>query len=135
MKLVAQTLIAALLLSTATLASTATRIPTAPTKPTETTNSFKAAVFPSSTPTKLNVFVEREPGKPMTIRLKDEKGALLAEQPVNKKKGSFRIKFDLSDLEDGAYTVEIASGNDVTVHGVTLSTKPVESATRTISLN
>ena len=135
MKTIAQTLIAALLLSTATLASTATRIPTAPTKPTATTNSFKAAVFPSSTPAKLNVCVEREPGKPITVRLKDEKGVLLAEQPVSKKKGSFRFQFDLSALEDGAYTVEIASGNDVTVHGVTLSTKPVESATRTISLN
>ncbi|AKD57686.1 hypothetical protein [Spirosoma radiotolerans] len=134
MKIFAQTLIAALLLSTVTLASTATRVPTVPTKPT-TTNSFKAAVFPSSTPGKLNVFVGREPGKPITVRLKDEKGELLAEQPVSKNKGSFRFQFDLSALEDGTYKVEIVSGNDVTIQPVTLSTKPVESATRTISLN
>ncbi|GAB3689641.1 hypothetical protein GCM10027592_06270 [Spirosoma flavus] len=127
----AKSLIAAVLISTATFAAPAK--PTA--NPTATTESYKAAVFPSASPSKLNVFVEREPGKALIVFLKDKNGDMLAKQSISKKQGNFHFKFDMAELEDGTYQVEIVSGSDVTVHPVTLSTKPAQTAARTITLN
>ncbi|GAB2520836.1 hypothetical protein [Spirosoma aerophilum] len=135
MKTLAQSLLTALLLSTATLASAATTHPTTTANPTVTTNSYKAAVFPSAIPSKLNVYVERAPGQTMTVSFKASDGRILGAQSVGKKQGNFHFQFDLSDLKDGAYTVEIVSGSDVSEHPVTLSTTPLQSVSRTITLN
>ncbi|GAB4025730.1 hypothetical protein [Spirosoma koreense] len=134
MKTFAQSFIAALLLSTATFASTAaTTTPTAA-NPTVTTDSYKAAVFPSALPSKLNVYVERTPGQTMIVSLKGSDGKVLAKQLINKKQGDFRFQFDLSELIDGNYSVELASGNDVAVYPVTLSTQPAKVSSRQITL-
>ncbi|WP_420148913.1 hypothetical protein [Spirosoma sp.] len=134
MKTLAHSLLTALLLSTATFASTAATTPTAA-NPTVTTESYKAAVFPAASPSKLNVFVERTPGQMMIVSLKGTDGKVLARQLVNKKQGNFRFQFDMSDLQDGTYSVELSSGNDVTVYPVTLATQPVQTPTRTIAIN
>ena len=84
MKILAKSLLAALLLSTATLVSTAATTAKNPTN-TAVTASYKVAVFPSSSASKLNVYVEREPGQSMFISLKDSDGALLGKQLVGKK--------------------------------------------------
>ncbi|GAB4002512.1 hypothetical protein GCM10028807_61260 [Spirosoma daeguense] len=130
MKTFAKSLIAAVLISTATFAA-----PVKPAaNPTATTDSYKVAVFPSAIASKLNVFVEREPGKAMIVALKAKDGSLLAKQLVSKKQGNFHFKFDMAELEDGTYQVEIVSGDDVTIHPVTLSTKAAETSARTITL-
>ncbi|SFD49645.1 T9SS type A sorting domain-containing protein [Spirosoma endophyticum] len=134
MKTLAQSLLTALLLSTATLVSTAATTAKNPTN-TAITASYKVAVFPSPSASKLNVYVERAPGQFMLISLKTLDGALLGKQLVGKKEGSFHFQFDLSDLQDGKYTIEVASGSDVTVHPITLSTKTPTAATRTLTLN
>ncbi|MBD2754548.1 hypothetical protein [Spirosoma validum] len=134
MKTFAQSLLTALLLSTATLASTAATTPTAA-NPTVTTDSYKVAVFPSSTPSKLNVFVERTPGQMMLVSIKGTDGRVLARQIVNKKQGNFHFQFDMSELQDGAYSVELSAGNDVTVYPVTLATQHAQAPARTITLN
>ena len=135
MKTLAQSLLTALLLSTATLVATAATTPATPMNPTATTASYKVAVFPSPNPSKLNVYVEREPGKQMVITLKDAAGEVLGKQIVGKKQGSFHFQFDLSELQDGAYKVEVVSGSDVTVHPVTLTTQPAQVSTRVLTLN
>lgn len=71
----------------------------------------------------------------MLVSLKGTDGKVLAKQFVGKKQGNFRFQFDLTELPDGAYSVELASGNDVTVYPVTLSTQPVQASTRQITLN
>lgn len=135
MKTLAHSLLTALLLSTATFASDATTKPTTSANPTVTTDSYKVAVIPSAIPSKLNVYVERNPGQVMLVSLKSTDGKVLAKQFVSKKQGNFRFKFDLSDLEDGTYSVEVASGKDVTVYPVTLATQPVQAPARQITLN
>lgn len=135
MKTLAHSLLTALLLSTATFASDATTKPTTSANPTVTTDSYKVAVVPSATPSKLNVYVERNPGQVMSVSLKSTNGKVIAKQFVSKKQGNFRFKFDLSDLEDGTYSVEVASGKDVTVYPVTLATQPVQAPARQITLN
>lgn len=135
MKTLAQSLLTALLLSTATFASAATTHPTTSVNPTVTTSSYKAAVFPSAIPSKLNVYVERTPGQAIIISLKASDGTLLGKQSVGKKQGNFHFQFDLSELEDGTYNVEITSGNDVSVQSVTVTTQAYKSVNRTITLN
>ncbi|QMW02665.1 hypothetical protein [Spirosoma foliorum] len=135
MKTFTQSLLTALLLSTATLAATASTIPAPSTTAPVTTGSYKVAVFPSATPSKLNVFVERTPGQKMTVSLKSADGALLDKQFINRKQGNFHFQFDLTDLSDGAYQVEVAAGTDVTTYPVTIATKPVQTPSRTITLN
>lgn len=135
MKTFTQSLLTALLLSTATLAATASTIPSPSTTAPVTTGSYKVAVFPSATPSKLNVFVERTPGQKMTISLKSAEGKLLGTQLVGKKQGNFHFQFDLTELGDGAYQVEVAAGTDVTTYPVTIATKPVQTPSRTITLN
>lgn len=135
MKTLAHSLLTALLLSTATLASAETITSATLTNPTVTTDSYKVVVFPSSIPSKLNVFVERTPGQSMSVLLKGADGKILARQIISKKQGNFRFVFDMSEAEDGAYSVEVSSGNDVTIYPVTLATQPVQVATRTITLN
>ncbi|UFH55670.1 hypothetical protein [Spirosoma sp. KNUC1025] len=134
MKTFAHSLLTALLLSTATFASTAATTPTAA-NPTVTTSSYKVAVFPSATPSRLNVFVERTPGQSMVVSLKSTEGKVLGKQLISKKQGNFRFQFDMSELQDGTYTVELSSGNDVTVYPVTLASQPIQVSTRTISIN
>ena len=134
MKTFAQTLIAALLLGTATLAGTpATDVITSG-NPVATTDAYKVAVFPSATPSRLNVYIERNPGQPMNILLKATDGTLLAKKNIDKKQGNLHFQFDMTNLVDGAYSVEISSGNDRTTYPITLSTKPAQAAIRTIIL-
>jgi hypothetical protein len=71
----------------------------------------------------------------MVVSLKTTDGRVLGQQSVSKKQGNFHFQFDLSELEDGAYTVAIVSGNDESAHPVTLTTKPFQSVKRTIALN
>ncbi|GAB3983945.1 hypothetical protein GCM10028806_58140 [Spirosoma terrae] len=132
MKTIVQSLVAALLFSTATLASDV--IP-ASTNPTVTTNSYKVVVYPAITPNKLNVIVERQPGQMMVVSMKDSNGHRLGQQLVDKKQGTFRFQFDLSALQDGNYSVEVISGNDVALYPVTLKTQSAQETTRTITLN
>jgi hypothetical protein len=136
MKLIAQSLLTALLLSTATFASDVVTKSTTSANPTVITNSYKVAVYPSTTMTsKLHVVVEREPGQTMTIYLKDAQGIRLAEQQISKKQGTFHFQFDLAALEDGNYSVQVISGNDVALYPVTLKTQPTQATSRTLTLN
>ena len=135
MKTFAHCLFAALLLSTATFASTATTTPVTSANPTVTTDSYKVAIFPAAAPSKLNVYVERNPGQMMVVSLKSATGKVLGRQVVNKKQGTFHFQFDLSELQDGTYSVELSSGKDVTIYPITLATQQAQLSTRQITLN
>ncbi|SOD96332.1 hypothetical protein [Spirosoma fluviale] len=135
MKTLAQSLLTALLLSTATLATAESANPISTGSSIVTTNSYKAAIFPSTIPSKLNVYVERTPGQLMSVSFKSTDGAVLEKLSIGKKQGNFHFLFDISDLKDGTYTIEIMSGSDVSEHSVTLATPSYKSVTRTIALN
>ncbi|GAB3941492.1 hypothetical protein GCM10028805_04700 [Spirosoma harenae] len=136
MKTIAKTLIAALMLSTSTFASHMPHLPKLGVSagPTAITDSYKVAIYPSGSATsKLNVIVERQPGQTMEVLLKDSEGSLLATKYIGKKEGNVHIKFDLAELIDGTYSIEVVSGTDKTVHVMTLLTKAIQPA-RTVSL-
>ena len=130
MKTLITTLALALTVSTVSLTASAKddKVKAAPKAPA----SYKVAVFPSASTPRLNVIVEKATGGPVEVRLKDAKGHVLHTSYLQKKDGKVWSKFDLSELEDGSYTVEVTNGADVTTKEITLSTKPV--ATSRIAL-
>ncbi|GAA4396477.1 hypothetical protein GCM10023187_04650 [Nibrella viscosa] len=94
---------------------------------------YRVAVFPSASALKLNVIVEKAMGSRVEVRLRDAKGHLLHTSYLQKKDGKFWSKFDLSELEDGIYRIEVTNGAETTVKEVTLSTKPA-AANRLVSI-
>lgn len=100
-----------------------------------TPTAYKAAVFASASATTLNVMVEKQMGANVVIRLKDDKGNVLSTNILQKKDGSYRSKFDLSNLSDGTYQVEVTNGVDTTVKEITLSTQTPTTVSRNIVMN
>lgn len=137
MKTTAQSLIAALLLSTATFAAPLNTppMPTAA-NPTVTTNSYRIAVFPSSVaPTKVHVYVEHQPGKAMNVYLRDARGNVLATQRIGRNDSKVRFKFDLAELTDGNYRVDVACGSDQSSHPIMLTTETPVTPARVITID
>ncbi|GAA4467435.1 hypothetical protein GCM10023189_51100 [Nibrella saemangeumensis] len=119
MKTLITTIALALTLSATSLTASAdSHRLTGPKAPT----SYRVAVFPSSSAAKLNVIVEKAAGR-VEVRLKDAKGHVLHTSYLQKKDGKFWSRFDMSELQDGTYTVEIDNGAETTAKEVTLSTK------------
>ena len=132
MKTIAQTLLAALLLAAPALATTANATavnradePTANATIT-TTNAFRMAVYAGAKPMIINVVVEKQTAKSMTVRVIDHTGATLQEQTIGRQQGNFRYRFDLSELADGTYSVVVTSGTDRSSHPVTITTPTAE---------
>ena len=95
---------------------------------------YRVAMYASaSSPSLLKVNVEKEAGKQVAVNLKDAQGNTLATQMLNKKPGSYQLKFNLSELPDGTYTVETVSGEEVSSQTITLKTTPV-AISRTVAI-
>lgn len=101
--------------------------PTAPT-------AVRSAVFPSATGNSLHVVVEKATDKPVVIRLVDKQGNMLGSQVTGKKSGSYRVKFNIEQLKDGEYEIELVNGDVVSHHSFTVSTPQQVEVNRTIAL-
>ena len=84
--------------------------------------SFKSGVY-STAAGKLHVSLDKETGGKVTIRLKDNRGAVLYNQHLGKNETTYRTRLDLSDLPDGTYELELTNGVETTRQTVTISTK------------
>ncbi|WP_128547844.1 hypothetical protein [Larkinella soli] len=89
--------------------------------------SYQVGMYASSEAAKLNVMVAKEKGTQVSVQLLGENGQVLAIQRLSKHDTSVRTRFDLSELEDGKYTVVVTDGSSKTVKEVNLQTKrPVQ---------
>ncbi len=138
MKTIAQTLLAALLLAAPTLATTANATtlnradePTTASHVVTTTTAFRVAVYAGAKPMVIKVFVEKTTANSMMIRVVNERGIALEEQTIGRRQGSFQYRFDLSELADGNYSVEVTSGSDKSSYPITLTT-PTTDRTLTV---
>lgn len=102
--------------------------PTAP-------DTYKVGMYVSAKTTTLNVMVEKQAGSTVIIRLKDKNGHLLATHALKSNNERSRSKFNLSELTDGTYQVEITNGQDVTVKEIKLTTQKPVVETRFIAIN
>ncbi|CCH51476.1 hypothetical protein BN8_00403 [Fibrisoma limi BUZ 3] len=99
----------------------------------KTEASYQVAIYPTANYDVLNVIVEKPATKVLQIRVVDNKGNELAAQSLNRKSGTYRVKFNLQQVTDGQYKVEVNDGQTTNTYPFTVSTKaPV--VERTISL-
>ncbi|MGF7214807.1 putative lipoprotein YbaY [Spirosoma lacussanchae] len=83
----------------------------------------------------INVNVEKPAGQLVRVFIADESGRVLAHQTIGKKGEIFRLRFNVADLEDGAYSVRISSKNTEDQYDFKLITPKAEKPVRSVSLN
>ena len=96
---------------------------------------YKVGMYVSAKTTTLNVMVEKQAGSTVIIRLKDKEGHLLVTHALKNNSERSRSKFNLSELTDGTYQVEITNGQNVTVKEIKLTTQKPVVESRFIAIN
>ena len=84
---------------------------------------------------KMSVLIHKKIDKDLTVILKDNKGEILINEHVRRKVSKYHAKYDLSELEDGKYTIEFTKGNEKLVKEINLVTTKPKIANRQIALN
>ncbi|SOD93444.1 T9SS type A sorting domain-containing protein [Spirosoma fluviale] len=84
---------------------------------------------------KLNIALDKETNGRVDIRLKDTTGTVLYAQYLGKHDKGCRLSLNLSDLEDGTYTLEISNGAETTTQNVILSTNQPATPNRLVAIN
>ncbi|RIV22433.1 hypothetical protein DYU11_15570 [Fibrisoma montanum] len=112
----AKSILGAVLLS----ASTLTTEPAEPKKPA----SFGASAYVNKE-NKIQLSVEKVVAEPVTVVLRNQNNQVLFTQRLGKKQNKFSVKFDMSELQDGAYELEISSSDGSIRKQVSLQTNTV----------
>ncbi|CCH57054.1 hypothetical protein BN8_06453 [Fibrisoma limi BUZ 3] len=112
----AKSILGAVLLS----ASTLTTEPAEPKKPA----SFGASAYVNKE-NKIQLAVEKVVAEPVTVVLRNQDNEVLFTQRLGKKQNKFSVKFDMSQLQDGAYELEISSSDGSIRKQVSLQTNTV----------
>lgn len=130
MKSIIASLIIAFAVTTASVAANTDTKPNGPAKATMST-----AVYPNATANKLHVIVGKSQGYNAKIRLADAKGRTLHIQNLPKADKATHATFDVSELPDGNYQVEITDGTNKEVKEITLkTTQPTITVNRVIAM-
>ncbi|KAA9357384.1 T9SS type A sorting domain-containing protein [Larkinella humicola] len=99
-------------------------------------STFQSAVYPMINSMKVSVNVQKETDSKINIRLINSEGRTLATKRLGEGHEITTIRFDLYQLEDGVYKVEISDGANTEVKTVKLQTKtPVVESQRLVSMN
>ncbi len=96
--------------------------------------SFQASVYSLTNSPVMRVAIDKAPTGSMDVLVKNAKGEVLFTEHVAKKQSQFRASFNLSELEDGTYRVEITNGQDTTTHEFTIATKTPVSPSRVVAM-
>ncbi|GAB3921318.1 hypothetical protein [Larkinella terrae] len=103
---------------------------------TEKIATFQSVVYPVINSAKIRVNVNKAKGSRIHVTLKNEAGETLATEQLNKSTESSAIRFDLGQLEDGNYQVEVSDGLNKQVKEVKLhTTAPAVATERHIAMN
>ena len=117
MKTLITTLALALSLATVTIAADTNAID----RPTKVVH-YESGVYTTAAG-KLQVSVDKQAGGTVALSLKDANGAVLFTREIAKRDTQYRTRFDLSQLADGTYELELTNGVDVTRQIVVIATK------------
>lgn len=88
---------------------------------------FDVAFIPQSGGMKLDVAVEKTNESSLVIRFLDARGNELSTQRVAKNEMKKQVRFDLTELPDGAYKVEVTDGTDTEVKEISITTNALRS--------
>lgn len=80
----------------------------------------------------IRLFINQKDANKLTIKLKDEKGNVLVSEST-KKAGTTGFNFDISDLQNGEYNIEVSNGMDVITKKINITDEKVP--TNTIFIN
>ncbi|WP_266366677.1 hypothetical protein [Tellurirhabdus rosea] len=122
-------LFAALLLFTALSATAAPpdgpdTLATLPAAPNVTrTKAMSMAIYPNLDHTKMHLMVENHVEIPLFVTFMDGKNKLY-DVKVGKRLRAFHAKFDISQLKDGDYTIEVSDGFNKIVKTFSVGTRP-----------
>lgn len=113
------TVFAALLLSTTlTFANTE--------KEKEVDATYQVGMYFDGSSNTIKTFYEKEEGQKLKVQLKTIDGKVLHTSYVGKKLSAATIHFNVEDLPDGAYTLEMTDGDVVTTKNISLDTSQPE---------
>ena len=117
MKTLISTIALALSLATITLAADTSGID----RPTKVAR-YETGIY-TTVNGKLQVSVDKQAGGTVAISLKDANGSVLFSRQIAKNDTQYRSRFDLSQLTDGTYELELTNGVNVTRQTVVIATK------------
>ncbi|GAB3335360.1 hypothetical protein GCM10027299_44280 [Larkinella ripae] len=102
----------------------------------EAKSTFQSAVYPVINSLKVSVNVSKAKDSKVNVRLVNEAGQTLTVLKLGEKNETSIIRFDLNNLEDGVYRVEVSDGFKTDVKTVKVQTSaPVDTAYRAVSLD
>lgn len=84
---------------------------------------------------KIQMAVRKGVGERAVITLRDAKQNVIHEEVMSKKSEKFDARFDVSELAEGSYTLEVASGKDKIQKQVSIKSQKEEASTRSVQLN
>ena len=132
MKALIKPLLVAAILVSSVAASFATAKPI--TKPEKPATVYQSGMY-TAADGRLVVMLNKQAGSKVSVSVKNAAGTSLFTEYMPKRENKACLKFDLSQLQDGTYTVEITNGTDVTQRQVTLSTKQVAESSRQLIID
>ncbi|RRB00675.1 T9SS type A sorting domain-containing protein [Larkinella rosea] len=102
----------------------------------KTKATFQSAVYPMINTMKVNVNVSKETDSKVNVRLVNSEGRTLVTKKLGQGHEVTTLRFDLNQLEDGIYKVEISDGSNTEVKTVKLQTStPTVESYREVSMN
>lgn len=84
---------------------------------------------------KIQMAVRKGAGERAVITLRDAKQNVIHEEVMSKKSEKFDARFDVSELAEGNYTLEVSAGKDKIQKQVSIKSQKEEASTRSVQLN
>ncbi len=82
---------------------------------------------------KMRLLMAKKTGERVTLRLLNQRGQVLHEEVVGKRRQKYSRDFDFSQIKDGRYTIEIVHQDEVVRRSINLTTTDlVETPARTL---
>jgi hypothetical protein len=103
-------------------------------RPVKQAAAYEVAMY-TATNGNLRLALDKQKGGRVTVSMKNDKGYTLFTQYVGKRETQSRFMFDISELPDGIYTVEVSNGTETTTQELTINTPKTLTPSRQIALN
>lgn len=98
---------------------------------TASTSAFSLWMHSPASTNALKVHVQKHTKEAVTVQLKDQRGAVLYSEKISAKQPGKALLFNLSDLADGTYSLEVAGDGQQVSKSFELK---VPSSTRTLTV-
>lgn len=71
---------------------------------------------------KVNFLLEKAAGKKLTVSLRNAKGDILFSENISKNATGYARRFDMNELADGQYHIEVTDGETIVKKDISLNT-------------